>query len=197
MKLRLHPSVSHGNKILKNVPMKTGRTLDEWQTIVDQSGCCDVKSVQAQLKTHGLGGVTAFIVAEYVLGLMDRYNPAHYMSTANSVADGQYAGKREHLLPIRDKLIDIAESFGRDLAFSPCKTYIPVYRNHVIAHIKASTQKRVDLFLALGAGNDIPLKKKSAAVKGDRITHVIGLSSVDDITGDVINWFRRAYESDS
>jgi hypothetical protein len=80
---------------------------------------------------------------------------------------------------------------------------VPLYRNHVFANIKPTTNARVDLGLCL-----TPLlkaKKKLPArlidtggfAKKDRITHRIHLDRVDQIDDFVHTWLAKAYALDA
>ncbi len=51
-----------------------------------------------------------------------------------------YSGQKEHLRALHDSLIQLAMNLGPDIKISPCKTMVPVYRNHVIAQIKVVHQ---------------------------------------------------------
>ena len=63
-----------------------------------------------------------------------------------------FAGKRAALKPIYDKLLTIGlAAAGQDAKACPCKTIVPLYREHVFAEIKPATNSRIDLGLALGA----------------------------------------------
>ena len=81
----------------------------------------------------------------------------------------------------------------------PYKTIVPLYRHHVFAQIKPTTNTRIDLGLAL-AKHKAKLPKRlidtGGLQKKDRITHRIEISSLDDIDADVKKWVRAAYELD-
>jgi hypothetical protein len=108
-----------------------------------------------------------------------------------------YAGPKEHLLPIHDELVKLARSLGDDVRVCPCKTLVPLYRNHVFAEIKPATQKRIDLGLALG---EEPFTSRlldtGGRAKKNRITHRVAITSLDDIDLQVKRWLKQAYERD-
>lgn len=201
MRLRPHPSVAHLRAMLKNLPDKTGKGLDEWAKIAQATGESDVNAAAVKLKAeYGLGKPTAWLIASHGLKAnMADYDEAAYLAKAPMMVDAQYEGKKGHLRPICDRLIYLAEGLGSDVAASPCKTYVPLYKKHVFAQIKAATQKRVDLGLALKSYDgtiDSILKDTGGTAKGDRITHVIGITSLEEIDDHVALWLKRAYELD-
>jgi hypothetical protein len=75
---------------------------------------------------------------------------------------------------------------------------VPLYRNHVFAQIKPTTNTRIDMGFAL----------KNTKVKGrlidtggfakkDRITHRIPIESLADIDAEVKRWLQMAYDMDA
>jgi len=87
---------------------------------------------------------------------------------------------------------------GKDVKACPCQTIVPLYRNHVFAQIKPTTNKRIDIGFALG---DTKAKGRlidtGGFAKKDRITHRIPLESVEDIDDEVKHWLKVAYDRDA
>ncbi len=108
-----------------------------------------------------------------------------------------YAGGKAGLLPIHDRLLELGRSLGGDVRVCPCKTIVPLYRNHVFAQIKPTTRTRIDFGLALGdtkaSGR---LIDTGGFVKKDRITHRIPITSPDEIDAEVRRWLQVAYDRD-
>ena len=76
---------------------------------------------------------------------------------------------------------------------------VPLYREHVFAQIKPTTNSRVDLGFALANyKGKLPktLVDTGGLAKKDRITHRIELKSVAEIDGDLKKWLKTAYELD-
>ena len=196
----VHPSIKHLQKIVENLPNKTGRSLHDWVDVVRAAGIANAKEIKAWLKSeHQLGGVTATIIADTLTGNGQDHDEVAYLETAVQYVENLYSGRKESLRPIHDALFKISLGLGKDIKVSPCKTMVPIYRNHVIAEIKPSTQTRVDLGLALKAfKGDLPerLIDTGGLAKGDRITHRIPLSTVGEIDDEVHKWLQVAYELD-
>ena len=120
-----------------------------------------------------------------------------YLTEAPGYVEAMFAGKKAGLRPIYEALYELATGLGDDVTVSPGKTIIPFYRHHVFAQVKPTTQTRVDLGLCLrGVKPAGRLVSTGGEAKGDRITHRIGLSSIDEIDQEVRTWLRRAYEGD-
>jgi hypothetical protein len=87
---------------------------------------------------------------------------------------------------------------GKDVRVCPCQTIVPLYRNHVFAQIKPTTQTRIDMGFALGARKaEGRLIDTGGYAKNDRITHRIPIASLAEIDNEVKRWFRAAYEADA
>jgi len=108
-----------------------------------------------------------------------------------------FAGARAPLRPLYEELLQVALATGNDVKACPCKTIVPLYRKHVFAQIKPSTNSRIDLGLSL-AKTRTPkrLIETGGLEKGDRITHRIPLTKASEIDGELKKWLRTAYEMD-
>ncbi len=122
-----------------------------------------------------------------------------YLKAAPGYVEAMYAGPKSSLRPIHDALVELGRSLGKDVRVCPCKTMVPFYREHVFAEVKPSSRTRIDLGLA-------PKKSKRKTVKrlistgglekGNRITHRISITSLDEIDSEVRRWIEIAYHLD-
>lgn len=202
----VHPAVAYQQAIVANLAAKTGRDLEAWKAHAKQAGPrgADAKALTAWLKAEGLGGTSAGLVAERCLVTADRHafledTPEGYLKAAEAYVEAMYAGKKAGLRPLFEALLDLSLSLGKDVMACPCATLVPIYRTHVIAQIKPTTQTRLDFGLALGdpAGVEEPsgrLIDTGGFAKKDRITHRIGIQAPGDVDAFVATWLRRAYD---
>jgi Domain of unknown function (DUF5655)/Domain of unknown function (DUF4287) len=196
----VHPGVLMTQKWVSTLKDKTGRSLDEWLTVVKTSGPKTEKEQREWLKEEfKLGTNSAWWIAERAAGKVDDTgDPETYLRAAEQYVDHMYSGKKTDLRPLYDKLLALGMSMGRDVKACPCETMVPLYRRHVFAQIKPTTQTRIDMGFALGA-----LKAEGRLIdtggyaKKDRITHRIPISTPADIDGEVKQWLRVAYEGDA
>jgi len=202
----VHPAVAYQQAIVENLKAKSGRSLAEWLAHAKQAAPkgADTKALTAWLRSEGLGGTQAGIVAERALASPDRHafqedTPEGYLQAAEAYVEAMYAGKKAHLRPIYEALLKLGLSLGKDVMACPCATIVPIYRKNVIAQIKPTTLTRIDFGLSLG--DPAGVKEKSGRLldtggfgKKDRITHRIEIRSVDDIDAFVEGWLRKAYE---
>ena len=197
----VHPSVAMVEKWLAELKEKTGRSMEEWLALVKKEGPKDEKSRREWLKTkHELGTNSAWWIAERAEGKgWEEDTPEAYLKAAVEYVEEQYAGPKEKLRPIYDELLNLGKSLGGDVKACPCKTIVPLYRKHVFAQIKPTTNTRIDLGLALTHYNGKLPKRiidTGGLAKKDRITHRIELKSTAEIDGEVKKWLTAAYELD-
>ena len=198
----VHPTVAYARAIVENMPEKTGKSITEWAALAAGSGLDNEKERRAWLKQKfGLGGTTITLIVNHAAGRGEEdIDPERYLASAPLLVDAMYAGPKAHLRPIYDHLLEIARGLGPDLRVSPCKTIVPLYRTHVFAELKPTTQKRVDLGLALKAYAG-PMSQRvletGGLAKGDRITHRIPITDVAEIDDEVRIWLERAYDLDA
>ena len=109
-----------------------------------------------------------------------------------------FSGPREALRPFYDQLLKLALALGKDVKASPGKTLVSLYRNHVFAHIKPSTNTRIDFGFALGnMKTPKRLIDTGGYQKKDRITRRIEVRSKADIDDELKHWMKKAYEMDA
>jgi len=200
VKLKVHPSIKHAAAILNSLPEKTGKSVDEWAKLLAEAGMTTSKSMARYLRDHyDIARPTATILFAKINNIRHELEAEAYLEYAPTRIDKQYTGGKAHLRPLAELLFAELDKLGADVGASPCKTFVPFYRQHVFAQVKAATQKRIDVGLALACyDGQIPerLKDTGGAAKGDRITHVIGITAPEEIDAELIQWMRTAYELD-
>jgi hypothetical protein len=195
----VHPGVAMVQEWIAELPLKTGRTLDQWLRLIHREGPESAAQRREWLKTrHGLGTNSAWWLAERAEGKgHEDDDPAEYLKTAERHVEEMYAGKKAVLRPIHDAILRLGRSLGSDVRVCPCKTIVPLYRKHVFAQIKPATLTRIDLGLALGdTKTPARLIDTGGFEKKDRITHRIPLTSVAEIDDEVVRWTKMAYDRD-
>ena len=196
----VHPGVLMTQKWVSTLKDKTGRSLDEWLALVKQAGPKTEKGQREWLKQEfKLGTNSASWIAERAAGKGDETDdPDAYLRLAEQYVDKMFSGPKAALLPLYEKLLALGLGQGRDVKACPCSTMVPLYRRHVFAQIKPTTQTRIDMGFALGALKaEGRLIETGGFAKKDRITHRIPVSSPADIGTEVKRWLRVAYEGDA
>lgn len=202
-KYSVHPAIAHSKKILENLPKTTGHSLAQWIGLLKTSGLAktDIKARRAWLiQQSQMGTMQAHMIVDISDGGgRDYSDPRAYLEDAPGYIEAMYSGKRLSLRPIHDKLISLALTLGKGLKICPCKTLVPLYRNHVIAQIKPTTLTCVDFGLALKESKRKLPKRiidSGGLAKKDRITHRIGLTGPENVDDFVADWLDHAFALD-
>jgi hypothetical protein len=197
----VHPATIMTQEWMAALPAKTGKSIEEWVALAQSTGLRDKKELVAWLKSEFQFGTNQAIwLAEFALGEEDSIAMSTnegYLQVSEKWIDDQYSGKKEHLRPVYEKVLNTALHLSSEVKASPTKTYCSLFRNYAFAQIKPTTNTRIDIGLALG---DEPALGKlidtGGARKGDRITHRIPASLLEDIDDEVEHWLRLAFSRD-
>lgn len=182
-------------KWAEELPARTGRSLEQWVELVRSKAPAGLQARINWLKReHALGTNSAWWIAERVEGKGEEdLDPRLYLKAAERYVQEQYAGKKTVLRPLYDRLLALCLSQGAELKACPCKTIVPIYRKHVVAQIKPTTNTRIDLGLALGdTKGSGRLIDTGGFAKKDRITHRIEVKSEADIDAFLEKWVKVA-----
>ncbi len=196
----VHPGVLITQKWIAELKQKTGRTLDEWLRLIKKEGPPTEKERRDWLKTkYGLGTNSAWWMAERSVGKGDDLGDSDtYLKAAEKYVEEMFAGKKVPLRPIYHALLKLGLGVGKEAKACPCQTIVPLYRNHVFAQIKPTTQTRIDFGLALG---NMKTPKRLIDTGGfarkDRITHRFEITSLKDIDDEVKRWLKVAFDRDA
>jgi len=196
----VHPGVLMTQKWIADLKQKTGRSLDEWLRLIKKEGPPTETERRDWLKSKfGLGTNSASWLGERSLGKGEELgDPDQYLQAAEKYVEEMFSGKKEPLRPIYEALLELGLSIGKETKACPCQTIVPLYRNHVFAQIKPTTQTRIDFGLALG---NLKTPKRIIDTGGyarkDRITHRIEITSLKDIDDEVKRWLKVAYDRDA
>jgi hypothetical protein len=131
----VYPGVAMVQKWVAELKGKTGRSLEEWIAFAKKEGPKDDKARREWLKNkQKLGTNSAWWIAERADGKGgEEDSPEAYLKTAVLYVEEQYAGAKENLRPIYAELLKLGKSLGDDVKACPCKTMVPLYRQHVFA----------------------------------------------------------------
>lgn len=177
------------SSVTDSMKERTGKTLEEWVAAVQATKIdpLNQKAVRNWLKAQGVLQNSQWAIADAAARAAGWERPS-----VEGYIDSQYQGEKAALRPIFDALREIVEGLGEDVTAEGRGGYTPFVRKRQFAAVQASTKTRVDLGLRFRQAPDSALLS-TASLPGQS-THKLGLSSVDDITGEVIDMIRLAYE---
>jgi hypothetical protein len=176
-------------KMEANIAEKTGKTVQQWISVVKTSGLQKHGEIVRFLKTdHGFTHGYANLIAHQALK-----SSAAHQDEADLVA-AQYAGPKAGLKPIYDKVLKAAQKFGPDLEVAPKKTYVSLRRKKQFALIQPSTKTRVDLGINL-KGKEPAGRLEASGSFNAMVSHRVRLESTSDVDAEVKRWLKEAYEA--
>lgn len=169
--------------MIDNMPEKTGKSLKEWKTLLQQKQFSKHSEGVNYLKkehnvTHGFANTIVTLSKE------QNQNP-------DDLVHNQYEGK-ESLLPIHDKIVHFVKTLGDDVTITPKKTSVSLIRNKQFALIKPATKTRIDLGLKL---KDVPTTDRllNSGPFGTMCTHRVQVTSTNDLDSELKAWLTEAY----
>lgn len=171
-------------KLIDSLPAKTGRSLEQWSDILEESGLEKHGQMVALLKsdygvTHGFANSIALLHRERGIERTD-----------DDLVNAQYSGAKAPLRAVHDRLVEIARGFGDDVEVSPKRTSVSLRRRTQFALVEAASSSRIALGVQL-RGVDAAGRLRAS---NGMCSHVIDVRSVDDIDDEVVTWMREAYD---
>ena len=174
--------------MMENLHKISGKPLEQWIEIVRQKQFAKHSEIQKFLKEeHGFTYGYANLVAHKTLA-----TDAGSAESPEALIENQYKGK-EHFRPLYDRLMDEINQFGSDFEIAPKNAYVSLRRKRQFAILQPATKNRFEIGLNLkGQEPDGILELVPGA--NAMCSHKIKIESENDITPEVINWIRIAYD---
>lgn len=167
-----------------NLAEKTGRSMPGWIDVVAASGLTKHSEILSWLKNeHGLSH-------GFANGIALAFRNRGESGADEDLVAAQYAGAKEPLRPIYERLIDAATALGADVVVASKKTGVSLRRTKQFALVEAPSAKRVQLGLQL-PGEDTT----DRLLAGNAMcSHRVSVTSIDELDEELLGWLRAAYE---
>lgn len=164
---------------------RTGENVSTWNRRISKEHLNSEKDLRIWLSGQGITGYAQSLLVWERFGY-----PDFLLASAGDLIDGQYAD-RPQLRPIVDALLDAAAGL-EDVTIQTRKTYVSlVTSRRTFARIQPTTKNRVDLALRLEGHK--PRGRLQPSKIHETTPLQVGLSSVEDIDVEVLNWLQEAY----
>ncbi|MCB0645946.1 MAG: DUF4287 domain-containing protein [Saprospiraceae bacterium] len=173
--------------MIDNLHKNTGKTLEEWVSLVKKEGIEKHGEVIKMLKEkHSLTHGFANLIAHKAKG-----SDAGSAENQDDLIIVQYKGK-EHLKPIYDHLITGIRSFGEDFEIAPKVAYVSLRRKKQFAILNPATKTRFEIGLMLKGqeATGVLIQEKPNAM----CSHKINVSDVSDVNEEIMNWIKMAFD---
>lgn len=172
---------------LKNIEMRTGKTLAQLNAIVARSGLSKHGQVRDMLKKDlGMGHGDANLIATL-----------YFRSKEPAAAPGAdplediYAGPKAGLRPIHDRLMAAIRKFGL-FEFAPKKDYVSLRRKKQFAMIGPGTKTRVDV--GINMKGVAATGRLVALPPGGMCQYRVSLTDAKEVDAELVGWIRQAYD---
>ncbi len=174
--------------IIRNLPKRTGKTLEQWIALVRKDGPPGKKARISWLEsTYRIGHFQARTIASCAA--------RSEMDSESSQAEALFSSASEGVLAVYGLILDHLRSLGHDIRAIPSDQYIFFVRSTPFLALKpAGTGLIMGLRLETGGSN----ARLGTCVDFDsipEITHQIVLSSPMDVDNVVIGLIKTAYGS--
>ena len=171
--------------MISNMPEKTGKSLDEWKSLLKTMSFTKHSEAVNYLKkehsvTHGFANTIVTLSKEK-------------SESASNLVKIQYTGK-EGLIPIYENLLSVVTSLGKDITVTPKKASVSIIRKKQFALIKPATKTRIDLGLKLKDRTFTDRLGRSGPF-GTMCTHRVQLTDTNQIDSELKGWLQDAYNS--
>jgi len=174
--------------MIDNLYKNTGKTLDEWITIVQKEHLARHAEAMNFLKeTHGLTHGFANLIVHKAKG-----TDAASAENQDDLIVKQYTGK-EHLKPLYDKLMGEILLFGKDIEIAPKNAYVSLRRKKQFATLQPVTKTRFEIGIIL-KGQTPSGKLEAITASNAMCSHKINLAGIEDIDQEVMDWIKTAYD---
>ncbi|MBO6534817.1 MAG: DUF4287 domain-containing protein [Balneolaceae bacterium] len=171
--------------MINNMPEKTGKSLDEWKSILkEKSFAKHGEALNYLKKEHGVSHGFANTIVH--LSKNDEQEEV-------DLVEAQFKGK-ENLRPIYERFKTEVLKIGDDITVVPKKTTVSFVRKKQFALFKPATKTRVDLGLKL-KDHELTNRLENSGPFGSMCTHRVRIEQTDEIDSELLGWIKQAYDA--
>ena len=169
--------------MINNMPEKTGKSLEEWKSILKEKAFekhgVAVKFLKSEYNvTHGF--------ANTIVTLSKEEN-----TSSDDLLENQYKGK-ETLRPLYESIISYVKTLGDDVTITPKKGTVSIIRKKQFTLIKPATKSRIDLGLKI-KDKETEGRLESSGPFGSMCTHRVQITDSNQIDTELKGWIKEAY----
>lgn len=174
----------------ENLREKTGKTLAQWTAIAKKSGKEKHGELVKWLKAdHGLTHGYAGLVARTTF----KSDAKALIAAGDDLVADMFAGAKEAMRPVYDKLMKAITAFGGDIEEAPKKGYLSLRRKTQFATLHPATKDRLDVGIKL-KGVPPTDRLEAAGSWNGMVTHRVRVGSIAQVDKALLTWVRQAYD---
>ena len=178
---------------LENIQTKTGKSIAELRTMIDQSGLTKHGEIRQMLIDRlGLSFGDANMLVHYARQTDGQSAAEAAGLSAQDVLNEIYTGSKAALRPLHEKVMGVIDTFGA-YELVPKKGYVSLRRKKQFAMLGPGTRGRLELSLNMKGLEGT--SRLIAQPPGGMCQYKVFLSSLDEVDGELTGWIKQAYES--
>lgn len=178
---------------LKNIQTKTGKSLEELSSLVQQSGLSKHGEIREMLKQKlGLGHGDANTLTHFALKSDGASAAQMTNATVDDVVAAIYVGAKEHLRPIHDAVMTVIHPMG-EFEIAPKKGYVSLRRKKQFAMITPATNTRVEVGLNMKGVEGT--ERLLVQPPGGMCNYKVKLTSAAEVDAELIGWIAQAFQN--
>ena len=175
--------------VIRNLPAKTGRNLEEWVALVQAQAPVEKSSRMDWLKnTHGLGHIQAKII----LNVVDTGKSGY--AEAGTLMESLFAAENEAAVSLYHDVRRLVASIGQDIKVNVNRSYISFTRHNVFMTLKpAKGVLLIGLSLPEELVNERLVRARFLGTP-PRINLQVNVREPSEIDNDLKSLIKKAYE---
>ena len=175
---------------IKNIEARTGKTLEQLKSLVQESGLRKHAEIVGMLKSDlSLGHGDANTIAH-----LAKKSAQTQGNVAANPLDTLYVGPKAALRPIHEALLVHLSKFG-EFESAPKQKYISYRRKKQFVMIGPATNSRVELGLNI---KDLPASKRLEKLPAGKMCNfLVNLTDVAQVDAELVAWATAAYDAAS
>jgi hypothetical protein len=177
---------------LKNIQTRTGKTLDQLYDSIRKSGLTKHGQIRDMLKTElGMGHGDANTLTHTYLQSVGKAGEKAKDVSIEEVISEIYAGAKESLRPIHEKLMEEINKFG-PFEIAPKKGYISLRRKKQFSMIGPVTKTRIEVGLNMKG-----VEATSRLIElppGKMCQYKVNVTDIKEVDKELVSWIRQAYD---
>lgn len=179
--------------MIGNMPEKTGKSLEEWHTLLSTTGLQKHGELMKVLKgDYGVSHGFANTIAQLYL----KPELLAPKTASEDKLDSELLAGKEDIAPLFKKAKAMFEAVNGEVELAYKKTYISLRTpKKQFALLQPSTKTRVDIGLNL-KGIEPEGNVEAAGSWNAMVTHRIKVSTLEDLNG-LQEWLQKAYDSNN
>lgn len=178
---------------LKNIQTRTGKTLDQLYEIIRKSGLAKHGQIRDMLKSElEMGHGDANTLTHTYLQSGGKVGEKTQDVPMDEVISEIYAGPKENLRPIHEKLMAEINKFG-PFEIAPKKGYVSLRRKKQFAMIGPASKSRVEVGLNMKG-----VEATSRLIElppGKMCQYKVDVTESKEVDKELISWIKQAYDS--